>query len=101
MLQVLVNFLTFNALNTPPEVYFGLAAAWALLLVAGCSSIFSQRHWWLFKVLWLLMVIGVPILGLLLYCAYCLFSADYGTLKMMGLHKQTASQLRTISQAKS
>ncbi len=95
MLQVLINFVTFHALNTPPEVYVGLAIAWLLLLIAGFASVINRSSSMVAKVLWLLVIVGLPIIGLLVYCFWCVVSADFAFLKMFGLHRQTAVQLRS------
>lgn len=97
MLQVLINFATLNALNSPPEVYIGLAAIWVLLLSAGIASVVSRaRSAWVAAV-WIVFILIVPIAGLFVYCVWCMLSADYSFLKMFGLHRQTASYLRAAS----
>lgn len=94
MLQAIFNFCTFDALNTPREVYFGLALAWLLLLGAGIASVISRKgHLWL-KLVWMLVVVGLPVVGLFLYCLVCVLTADYSFLKLFGLHRQAASYLR-------
>jgi hypothetical protein len=97
MIQLLVNFLNFQALNTPPEVYWALSGIWFLLLLAGVLSVLGRRCAWWAKAFWLLVVVGLPIVGLFLYCLYCLVAADYAFLKMFGLHKQTAAHLRAAA----
>jgi hypothetical protein len=95
MVQAIINFLTFNALNTPPEIYYGLAFVWLLLLGAGIASVLSrQGRIWL-KLLWLLVLIGLPVVGLLIYSIVCVITADYGFLRLFGLHRRAASYLVT------
>ena len=97
MLQVLINFFTLNALNTPSDVYLGLAAIWVLLLTAGIASVVSRaRSAWTAAV-WIVLMLGLPIVGMFVYCVWCMMSADYFFLKMIGLHRQTASYLRAAS----
>lgn len=94
MVQAIINFLTFNALNTPPEVYFGLALAWLLLLGTGVASVLSRRGSIWLKLMWLLVLISLPVVGLFVYSFVCIVTADYGFLKLFGLHRQAASYLR-------
>ena len=93
MSQVIINFLTLNALNTAAEVYFGLALAWLLLLGAGVASVLSCRGSVWLKLFWMLVIIGFPIVGLSVYCFICVLTADYGFLKLFGLHQNAASYL--------
>lgn len=95
MLQAIFNFCSFNALNTPREVYFGLALAWLLLLGAGIASVISRKGQLWLKLVWLLVLAGLPVVGLFLYCLVCILTADYSFLKLFGLHRQAASYLRT------
>jgi hypothetical protein len=100
MLQVIINLLTFNALNTPPEIYAGLGAAWVLLMSAGIASVVTRKCLLVVKLVWLVLIVGLPVAGLLVYCIWCVISADYSFLKMFGLHRQTASYLGATSQKK-
>ncbi len=93
MLQVLINLLSLNALNTTPEVYVALAVAWLLLLSAGLVSIFGSKTHVLLKIFWTLVVVAAPVAGLFLYSFWCFVSADWGFLKMFGLHRQASSLL--------
>jgi hypothetical protein len=95
MLQVLINLLTLNALNTPPEVYAGLVAAWLLLVVAGIASVISQPFSRIGKIAWIILVLALPVMGMVIYCVRCLLGADYAFLKMFGLHRQTSAHLRS------
>jgi hypothetical protein len=97
MVQVITNLLTLNALNTPPEVYWALAAAWVLIVTAGITSIASQHFSTITKIIWLLVIIAIPVAGMLLYCAYCILSAEYAIIRMLGLHKHTSNQLKSIA----
>jgi len=94
MIQAIINFCTFNALNTPREVYFGLAMAWLLLLGAGIASVISRKGQLWLKLVWMLVLVGLPVVGLFVYCLVCVLTADYSFLKLFGLHRQAASYLR-------
>ena len=88
MSQVIINLLTLKALSTCAEVYVGLAFVWLLMLGAGLGSVIS-RHWplWL-TLLWSLVLICLPVVGLLLYCGLSLLIADYSAFKMLGLGRK-------------
>jgi hypothetical protein len=101
MLEAILNFCTFNALNTPREVYFGLAMAWLLLLGAGIASVISRKGQLWLKLVWMLVLVGLPVVGLFVYCLVCVLTADYSFLKLFGLHRQAASYLRNPSPRRS
>ena len=88
MLQVIINLLTLNALNSALEVYAGLGAAWLLMLVAGCASVLSRPWHPAGKTAWCLVLIALPVAGLTLYCLVSLFLADYAFLKVLGLGRK-------------
>lgn len=94
MVPAIINFLSFNALNTAPEVYFGLALAWLLLVGAGIASVLSRQGAFWLKLFWLMVLIGLPVVGLFIYSIVCVVTADYAFLKLFGLHRQAASYLQ-------
>jgi len=93
MLQVIINLLTLRALSTSAEAYVGVLAVWLLMLGAGFSSVFS-RNWpvWL-KLLWVLLLVGVPIVGMFFYCLLSLILADYSFLKLLGLNRKSSGEM--------
>lgn len=93
MYQAFTHFLTLTALNTAVEVYYGLALAWLLFLGTGISSVLSSRGALRLKLFWMALIIGLPVIGLFAYCVVCILCADYGFLKLFGLHSNAASYL--------
>jgi|GEM_PF-1701898 len=85
MLHVIINLLTLKALSTPVEIYAGLGFVWLLMLTAGLASVVSRNSSGWLKVLWFILLIGLPVAGMMLYCLYCLWAADYDFLKVFGL----------------
>ncbi len=88
MLQVIINLVTLNALNSALEVYAGLGVVWLLMLVAGCASVLSRPWHPVGKMAWCLVLIALPVAGMTLYCLVSLFLADYAFLKVLGLGRK-------------
>lgn len=85
MRGVITRFFTFDALNVIPEVYYALFIIWAFLIIISWFSIFSQKMNLPAKLLWLVIVTAIPVLGMAIYCVFCLYTADYAYLKRFGL----------------
>ena len=85
MREILIRFLSFEALNLIPEIYFALAAIWILIVATTLASIFSQQIHLTAKLFWVAMVVALPIGGAFFYTIFCLFRADYSYLQQMGL----------------
>ncbi len=85
MRGVIIRFFTFDALNVIPEVYYALLIIGAFLIIISWFSIFSQKISLPAKLIWLAIVTLIPIAGMVVYCVYCLFIADYAYLKRFGL----------------
>lgn len=66
-----------------PMIYWGVAAVWLILLIAGIFSIssYSIPRWR--KLLWAVFILAVPILGLAIYTIRCLFLADWSLLELI------------------
>lgn len=85
MSDVLTRFFALDALNVIPEVYVALAAIWLWILIVNFISISSQEIPSWAKVLWVLIVSGLPVAGVFFYCLFCLLRADYSYLHQLGL----------------
>lgn len=77
MRQALINFLQFKIQNFIPEVVFALIVIWAVLVICALFSVVSQWMAVGWKLLWIGFIVAVPLVGLLLYCAFCLTRVDY------------------------
>lgn len=85
MSDVLTRFFALEALNVIPEVYVALAGIWLWILIVNFFSIASQEIPSWAKLFWLLVVTALPVVGVFLYCLYCLSRADYSYLHQLGL----------------
>jgi uncharacterized membrane protein YhaH (DUF805 family) len=85
MREILIHFLSFEALNLIPEVYFALAGIWLLIVCITIASIFSQRIHSLTKLFWAAVVVAIPLAGAFFYTIFCLIRADYSYFQQMGL----------------
>jgi len=89
MREILIRFLSFEALNLIPEIYFALAAVWLLIVAITLVSISSQPIHLVAKLFLVLMVVALPMIGVLLYTIGCLIRADYSYFQQMGLFLPT------------
>jgi hypothetical protein len=85
MKNAIHRFLTLDARNIIPEVYFGLLFIYAALLFTTINSIYSQDISSPRKILWILFVIVTPIAGMAIYTLRCLLTAEHSFLQSIGL----------------
>jgi len=90
MSEVIIRFLTLEAITVHPMVYAGLGAVWLIVLVATFLSIFSQPISGGWKVLWLVVVLILPILGVACYALRCLVRGDWSFLKPLKVQSPLA-----------
>jgi hypothetical protein len=89
MRGVIIRFFKFDALNTIPEVYVFAAMIYVALVTITWFSVFSLKVGKFAKLFWIVVVTFIPIVGIAIYCVFCLYKADYSYLKrfgMMGRH---------------
>ncbi len=79
------RFLTLDARNIIPEVYFGLAFIYVVLVITTISSIRSQNISMFRKILWGSLALIAPIAGMAAYALRCLLTADHDFLRSIGL----------------
>lgn len=84
MRDTITNFLKMDVQTSIGLVYWGLALVWLIVLIAGISSIVTRPIGVAAKVVWILLVTGVPLVGMTFYCIYSLFRADYSFLSQFG-----------------
>jgi len=84
MRDVITRFFTLEALNVTPEVYVGLLGLWVLVTLIGLASALSQPIHPAGRLFWALVIIALPLLGLAVYCLFCLTRADYTFVKRLG-----------------
>ncbi len=87
MRQVFFKWITLDAQNYIPEVWYAALVLWIGLLVFGVFSIRSLTVTPQVKLVWTLVILLVPLAGLFAYCCYCLGKVDYYMLDSWILRK--------------
>src|SRR5437868_2902058 len=103
MRTTLLNFLLMRVQNATVLVSICLGLAWLVLLGSGLVSVGSQSRSFLWKAAWSVVLILLPFLGMLIYCCYCIGSADFAFLRQFGVRKrarQLQMQRLTTSQSR-
>lgn len=95
MSGIVINFLRMEVLNMHPAIYLGIAGAWVLLLFSAFMSLRSLSINTWAKVLWLLIIIALPVLGLFLYALRCLCMSNWGVIAFMFHARRLNSQIAT------
>lgn len=94
MKEVLIRFITIHPMNDHPILGWAMALVW-LVLVGNCvASIRQQPMEIRSRLMWILLIVFVPIVGMAAYLFYCLLQADYTFLKFIlgpPKHIQTAN----------
>lgn len=88
MQTIITNFLNASALNVEPAVIWALIFAYAMLVVCTVASVWFSKIGSAAKLVWLVLVVACPFLGVILYCIACLMRADYSTFVQMGFTKK-------------
>jgi len=83
MTDVLIRFLGVKPLNDHPLIYAGMLVVWMTLVINCLFSIQSLRASLAMRWFWFVFVVGVPLVGMLLYLLRCLWLADYSFLKFI------------------
>jgi hypothetical protein len=92
MRNIIINFLSLEVRSIHPAVYWGLAAIWVLALVSAFISVRSLPSTGLVKLVWFVLILAVPILGLGIYAFYCLFSANWQMLNPLFQNRRLGRQ---------
>lgn len=85
MRDTITNFLKMDVQTSIGLVYAGLAVVWLIVLFAAICSIVTRPMGTVAKVAWIVLVVGLPLVGMTLYCLYSLVRADYTFLQQFGL----------------
>jgi hypothetical protein len=81
MLDVIIRFMTFDVVSTHPLIYWAIAGVWVLLLVASFLSLNSLEIESAAKILWGLLILLLPLVGIFFYALRCLVKGDWTFLK--------------------
>ena len=85
MRDTITNFLTMDVQTSIGLVYVSLVVVWLIILIAGISSIVTRPMGTAGKLVWILLIVGLPLVGMAVYCLYSLFKADYSFLQQFGV----------------
>ena len=83
MRTVIQRFLSFQAENVAPEIYWALGFVYCLLVAVCLASV--SRSGIGGKLAWAMLILFIPFLGMYAYTVYTLARADYAFLKRFGL----------------
>jgi membrane protein DedA with SNARE-associated domain len=81
MITVLIRLLTLNAQNVIPEVLWALLVIYLGALLVTISSVWVTNSSAASRLIWLVVVIAIPFLGIISHCLRCLMLADISMLK--------------------
>jgi hypothetical protein len=84
MKDAILRFATLNAENVIPYVYIGMAVVWIIMVATAFFSLRAQPIGAGAKMVWALLIVLLPIVGMTLYCLRCLLRADYPLLEQLG-----------------
>jgi len=77
MRDVLTNLLKLQPQNLIPGVGYVAVFIWLMVVACALFSIRSQKFGAVWKIFWALVVVGIPMVGLLAYCGYCLTKVEF------------------------
>ena len=99
MKATIKRFLSFDARNVAPEIYLVLGLVYLTMLVLTVASIRGRFASPADRNRWTAIVVFLPIVGMALYCFYCLRRADYEFLRSIGLFKNTSRDSKIDSRS--
>jgi hypothetical protein len=70
MLTSFLNKFDFSNPRISGEILFFVALIWCIVVACAVWSIFVKMRSWPARTFWTLMVVGVPVVGLLLYLPF-------------------------------
>ena len=85
MRYAITNFFSLSPENVSEDVFWALGAIYGLLVIVSLMSVVSKSASVGSALLWFILVLFVPVVGIAAHCVRCLFSADYGFLKQFGI----------------
>lgn len=88
MRSIIYNLLNLSAQNISVEVIWALGVVYVVVLLVSLASIWSLSISFFRRLAWSLLSIGMPVLGISLYCMRCIAMADYSSLAIFHSLKQ-------------
>lgn len=93
------NFLTFKMASLLDVHVWMLMGVWVVLVFTALWSVASRSFSVPVKVFWMIVILGLPIVGMLVYVFTCLASADWEFLKQMGFLTDSKKKLAETVQS--
>lgn len=90
MTTVLIRLLTLNAENVIPEILWAILGIYILAVLVTLTSVWVTCQSAVSRFFWILLVVGMPFLGILAHCLRCLTLADVSALKQFGFFPRKA-----------
>ena len=97
MIRTFTNWLRLDAQNLITEVWWAMAILWVALIVLGLLSVRSQNLTAGSKLMWVAAIICLPLIGLFVYCIFCLTRVDYYMIDFLFRKRKGPPQLTTPS----
>lgn len=91
MSTVLIRLLTLNAQNVIPEVIWAIIGVYVCAVLVTLTSVWVTNKGMMSRFFWILVVVGIPFLGILAHCLHCLTLADVSALKQFGFFSRKAA----------
>lgn len=91
MRTIFDNFLHLRALNVEPVVVWVLAGIYAIVLMTSLLSVLMGSNGWFFKLVWSLLILALPFVGMAAYAFACLLVADRSLLNQLGFLTKRSS----------
>lgn len=92
MQEIVTRMLALDAQAYHPLFPVIIGSVWLILLIATFSSLKSLKISIMAKIIWFTIVLALPIVGLALYCLWCILRSDWSFLKPMVAAKNTISK---------
>ncbi|MFT5107443.1 MAG: hypothetical protein ACI8XO_003133 [Verrucomicrobiales bacterium] len=96
MIRTITNWLRLDAQNFIAEVWWSMLALWIALVILAILSVRTQNLTRGSKSAWIAAIIGLPLIGLFTYCAFCLTRVDYYMVDFLFRKKKAATQAPPI-----
>lgn len=98
-MAALRNFLNLQIITVSEPVLACLAGVWLLMVLMGIWSVKSTSMSGTARFVWIVMIFGLPLIGLGTYCARCLVGADWEFIRQFGFFNkpQTLAKVQSRS----
>jgi len=91
---IISNLLNLDVQNVSVEIFWILGIVYGVLLLVTVSSILKSVDSLIGRLAWLLLTVGFPLGGMVLYCLRCILVADFSSLSQFTPKKKQAGALK-------